>query len=77
MYQLYEQPDGTYVGYCRIQDGTEKFTAPNLKEAVKSMKEHARLLNGKQNLKKRDIALYRQLHQVVVDTRWVQVEWPK
>lgn len=72
MYEIYELPDGTFEGHCRIQDGTEKFTAPTLAEAVKEMKEHARLLNGRQKLKKSEIALYRL--QIPTEPQWVKGE---
>lgn len=72
MYEIYEQPDGTYVGHCRIQDGTEKFTAATLKEAVKEMREHARILNGMKKLKKADIAFYRL--QVPTEPQWIKGE---
>lgn len=74
MYQIYEQPDGTYQGACRIQDGTEWFTATTLEEAVETMKKWAKTLNNSK-IKKKDIALYRQVPKVVEN--WTQVEWPK
>ena len=58
MYRIYIQKNGTCECSGRIQDGTERWTSPNLKEAIKQMIQFAKIMNGTK-LTKRGITFLR------------------
>ena len=60
MYVIVELPNKKYECQGRIQDGTEYWTCDTLEEAIKSMKQFAKFMNGATKLKKKDILFLRQ-----------------
>lgn len=46
MYLIQENNDGSWTGICRIQDGKEKFTEGSRQDAIHSMIQTARIMNG-------------------------------
>lgn len=58
MYTIYVHNNGSCDCVCRLQDGTERFSCPNLDEAVRKVKQFAKVMNG-MKIKKKDIAFLR------------------
>ena len=53
---IIKNEDGSYLCECVIQDGTERWTKPTLKEAIKSCKDNApHLIGPNTKLKESDI----------------------
>ncbi len=71
MYIIFKNQDGTFHCHGRIQDGTERWIKPTLEEAVKSMKQFAKLMNG-MKIKKKDITFLQPIEKVI--TEWVKWE---
>lgn len=46
MYSVIALPNGKYQCNCRIQDGTERWEKATLEEALQSMVQAARVMNG-------------------------------
>ena len=70
MYTIVELPSGKYECQGRIQDGTEYWTCDTLEEAIKSMKQFAKFMNGATKLKKKHIRFLHQ--QQVIRTEYVE-----
>ena len=73
MYAIYQHADGTFYCGGGLQDGTERWTRSTLEEAVKSLKDFAKSLNGTK-IKRKDIGFFRQVQ--VVKAEWTRCELP-
>lgn len=67
---IVELPNKKYECQGRIQDGTEYWTCDTLEEAIKSMKQFAKVMNGAPKLKKKDILFLRQ--QQIIRTEYTE-----
>ena len=72
MYSIIKQADGTYLCECVIQDGTERWTKATLEDAIQSLKEAGKALNGWDKVRKKDISYY--VLEQVVETKRVEVK---
>lgn len=54
MYAICKGDDGKFYCHGRLQDGTERWVKNTLEEAIKSMKQFAKSMNG-QKIKKKNI----------------------
>lgn len=66
--------DGKYHCEGKVQDGTERWTEDTLEAAVKSMKTHAKVMNGTK-IKRKHIRLL--VPESVVRTEFREVEMPR
>ena len=73
MYGITRGLDGRFYCACRIQDGVERWVERTLKEAKRSVKRAAKILNGMQ-IKKRDIELFKEI-RVDAPPPTMVVEW--
>jgi hypothetical protein len=74
VYDIYAMLDGTFRCHGRIQDGTERWQSPTMEEAVKSMKTHAKVMNGTK-IKRKDIRFWKEA--VVQESKFVPMEVPR
>jgi hypothetical protein len=72
MYEIFVRDDGTCLCVGRLQDGTERWVKPSMREAIKSMKTFASVMNHDKKLTRRGIRVYRP--REVVKTEWVEVK---
>lgn len=71
---VYLHADGSCSWEYRIQDGTERGTAPNIDAAVDAIKSGMRTLNNTK-VKRKDIRLVRA--EQVIQTVWREIPMPK
>lgn len=67
MYTIILKLDGSYACEGRLQDGTERWIEKDVRSAIKSMKQFAKVMNGAK-IKKKDIKFYqcRPVNQVEI-----------
>jgi hypothetical protein len=70
MYAIYKKADGEYACEGKVQDGTERWTEKTLEAAVKSMKRHAKFMNGTK-IKRKHIHYFEP--RTVVEPQWTEV----
>ena len=78
MYAIYKQQDGKYYCTGMLQDGTERWTKDTLEEAIKSLKEFAKTMNGARGihkLKTKHIQYFESAQ--VVKTEWIPKPIPR
>jgi hypothetical protein len=75
MYTITERLDGTYLCECRVQDGTERWTEPDMESAVASMaRASCGLLNTE--ITAADIDFFREEARATTATHRVAVACP-
>lgn len=69
MYSIVYQLDGKIRGSCTIQDGTETDFYASKEEAIKSLINAAKVMNG-MNITERDIKFGKEVQKIVIDVEW-------
>lgn len=70
MYRIYLKSDNEFLCECTIQDGTERWKATSMREAVVDMKQAAMCFNHAK-INKNDIKVYKP--RQVYSTEWEQI----